>query len=124
MSKDKRTFVIVNPDGTESGQYTGTQPAQAAKKAIKEVAKELNVPVTIKLRARGEKRIHVFRGHVSMDKAPENRPAWMPAVVKIAHVTKVGIEPLDKIGPELVKSGAITSEMAAKVNALPLPKVN
>lgn len=123
-SKGKRTFVLVNSDGTETGAYTGTQPAQAAKKAIKEVAKELNVPVTIRIRARGEKRIHVFRGHVSMDIAPENRPSWMPAVVKTAHVAKVGVEKVDKIGAELVKSGAITEELREKVNALPLPKVN
>ncbi len=90
--KESRTFVIVNPDGTESGGYKGKIPSQAAKKAIKEICKNLNEPVTLRIRERGTKKIHIFRGHVSLDQAPEKRPAWMPAMVKMAHVTKVGVE--------------------------------
>lgn len=121
-----RNFVIVNPDNTEQGSYTGRTPRQAATKAIKAVCEKVNDPTTIRLRARGEKRIHVFRGHISMEKAPMDRPTWIPEFVKVAHVAKVGIEKVDKIGSELVKAGVLTNEVVAKINTLPLPgqKVN
>lgn len=121
-----RNFVIVNPDGTESGSYTGRTPRQAALKAIKATNAPLNTPTTIKLRERGTNKVHVFRGHISIETAPENRPKWIPAMIEVAHVAKVGIEKVDKVATELVKSGVLTNEDVAKINALPLPneKVN
>lgn len=125
--KPIRHFVIVKPDGTESGSYTGRTPRQAALKAIKEVAATDGKPSTLGIRERGTNKVHVFIGHISMENAPENAPAWLKkGLIKVAHVAKVGIEKVDKIGPELVKSGVLTSEDVAKINALPLPgqKVN
>lgn len=90
--KKLKTFVIVNPDGTESRQFKGKAPRQAAIKAIGTLGGTKDKPVTIILRARGEKKQHIFKGYVETVKAPEKRPKWMKEMIKKAHVEKIGIK--------------------------------
>lgn len=90
--KEMHTFVIVKPNGTEEGTFKGRQPRQAALKAINSVGGTKEKPTTIRLRQRGEKKIHIFQGYVEKVKSPEKRPAWMAEMVKKPFVTKLGIE--------------------------------
>ncbi len=89
---ETRTFVIVNPDGTESGTFKGKSPRPAAIKAVKTLTGTKEKPATFKLREKGAHTIHIFSGYTEMVKAPEKRPAWMKEMIKAAHVGKVGIE--------------------------------
>ena len=90
-----RNFVLRNEDGTEHGVFTGKQPRQAALKAANRSEGTKNKPVTIRLRERGTKKIHVFKGWKEIVKAPENRPAWMPEEISKPFVKKEKIETIE-----------------------------
>ena len=75
---DMRNFVLHDEDGTEHGVYTGKQPRQAALKAANRSEGTKKKPVTLRLRERGTKKVHVFKGWREKVKAPENKPSWMP----------------------------------------------
>ena len=94
----KRTYVVVSPDGTESGAYTGKQPRQAALKAINALAGSATKekPYTVRLRERGTKKIHTFSGYIAIVDASKNKPKWLPDKIKKPFVTKVGIEKKNK----------------------------
>ena len=93
VKKESRTFVIVNPDQTESGSFKGVQPRQAAVKAINDNGTGTKEkPVIIRLRERGTMKIHVFSGYTYMEKAPANKPKWLPDIIKKSHVEKLGVE--------------------------------
>jgi hypothetical protein len=92
---DARKFVLRNEDGTEYGVYTGKQPRQAALKVANQSEGTKNKPVTIKLRERGTKKVHVFKGWRVKVKAPENRPSWMAEDVFKPFVKKEKIETLE-----------------------------
>ena len=88
---EKRYFVLRTKDGKESGVFSGRQPRQAALKAA-------NRNVTdIRLRERGTKKVHIYKGARSQVSAPANAPDWMPAKVWKPSVNKVGIEYLKKL---------------------------
>ena len=70
--------------------FTGRAPRQAALKAA-------NRGITdIKLRERGTKKVHNFKGSRNQVDAPANAPSWMGSKVWKPAVKKVGIERLDK----------------------------
>ena len=50
----------------------------------------------IKLRERGTKKVHVFKGWKETIKAPENRPSWMPEKINKPFVKKEKIETIEK----------------------------
>lgn len=58
----------------EHGVYEGTQPRQAALKIANRSEGTKNNPVTIRLRERGTKKVHVFKGWKEKVKAPDNKP--------------------------------------------------
>lgn len=87
-----KNYIRVNPDGTERGIYTGRQPRQAALKAASDSNGTKDNPETIKLRERGTKKLHVFKGYKQIVDAPDNRPTWMPDKINKPFVEKVGIE--------------------------------
>jgi hypothetical protein len=85
---DKKYFVLMR-SGEDTGQvFASRQPRGAALKAATRGATE------IRLRERGTKRVHVFKGWTEMVNKPANGPAWLPDKVKKANVKKVGIEHL------------------------------
>ncbi len=94
--KEINTFVVVAPDGSESGTFKGRQPRQAALKAINSIGGTKEKPTTIKLRQRGEKKLHIFQGYVEKVKSPEKRPAWIPEMVNKPNVKKLGVEHPEK----------------------------
>src|SRR5674536_64123 len=64
-----RNFVLRDEDGSEHGVFTGKQPRQAALKAANKGNGTKKKPVTIKLRERGTKKVHVFKGWKEIVKA-------------------------------------------------------
>jgi Non-histone chromosomal protein MC1 len=51
--------------------------------------------VTIRLRERGTKKVHVFKGWREQVNAPEKRPSWMPEKIFKPFVKKEKIETLE-----------------------------
>ena len=92
---EKKYYVLKK--GNENHVFTGRSPRQAALKAAARGFTE------IKLRERGRRNkdktytIHVFKGDYKKVAAPENRPSWLPAMIKKASVSKVGIEKVKKV---------------------------
>jgi hypothetical protein len=90
-----RNFVLRNEDGSESGVFTGKQPRQAALKAANRGKGTKKNPEIIRLRERGTKKVHVFKGWREHIKAPENKPSWMPDKIWKPFVKKEKIENIE-----------------------------
>ncbi|MCK4968734.1 MAG: non-histone chromosomal MC1 family protein [Candidatus Aenigmarchaeota archaeon] len=88
---EKRYFVLREKNGNESGVFSGRQPRQAALKAANRGIKD------IRLRERGTKKVHIYKGSRNEVSAPSNAPDWMPAKVWKPNVQKVGIEYMKKL---------------------------
>jgi hypothetical protein len=54
-----------------------------------------SLDMNIRLRERGTKKLHVFKGWREQVKAPENRPSWMPEKIFKPFVKKEKIETLE-----------------------------
>ncbi|MBU4246689.1 MAG: non-histone chromosomal MC1 family protein [Nanoarchaeota archaeon] len=87
---EKRYFSL-RQGNKEVGVFTGSQPRQAALKAANRGYTD------IKLRERGTKKIHIFKGSRKQVAAPENAPEWMGAKVWKPNVKKLGIDRLGKL---------------------------
>ncbi len=92
-----RNFVLREKNGKEAGVFTGNQPRQAALKAANRSKGTKSKPVELRLRERGSKKVHIFKGWKEVVPAPKNKPAWMPARINKPNVKKVGSEKLNKI---------------------------
>ena len=90
-----KNFVLISKNGTETSVFTGKQPRQAALKAANRVGGTKSNPVEIRLRERGTKKVHIFKGWKEIVSAPKNKPAWMPDKINKPFVKKAGIEKLD-----------------------------
>jgi Non-histone chromosomal protein MC1 len=88
---EKRNFALRDAKGNEIGVFTGKQPRQAALKAANRGIKD------IRLRERGTKKVHIFKGERKQVNKPKNAPAWMPAKIWKPVVKKVGVEKLTKV---------------------------
>ena len=83
---DKKYFVLMSGGKDTAQVFASRQPRGAALKAATRGHSE------IRLRERGTKRVHCFKGWVEIVDAPANKPAWLPDRVKKANVKKLGIE--------------------------------
>jgi len=92
-----KNFILRNKNGSEDGVFTGRQPRQAALKAANRIGGTKDKPVDIRLRERGTKKVHIFKGWKEEIEAPKNKPAWMPEKINKPFVKKVGIEKLEKL---------------------------
>ncbi len=92
---ETKNFVLISKNGTETSVFTGKQPRQAALKAANRIGGTKSKPVEIRLRERGTKKIHIFKGWKEIVSAPKNKPAWMPDKINKPFVKKAGIEKLD-----------------------------
>ena len=98
MAKSKlRNYILRQKNGKESGIFTGNQPRQAALKAANRSSGTKAKPVEIRLRERGTKKIHIFKGWRALVSAPKNKPKWMPDKINKPNVIKAGVEKLKKI---------------------------
>ena len=76
-------------NGEDTSQvFASRQPRGAALKAA------TRGHTDIRLRERGTKRVHVFKGSQTMVDKPANGPDWLPDKIKKANVSKQGIEHL------------------------------
>ncbi len=91
-----RNFVL-REKNKETGVFTGHQPRQAALKAANRSSGTKTKPVEIRLRERGSKKVHIYKGWKELVSAPKNKPEWMPAKINKPNVKKAGIEILKKI---------------------------
>ena len=92
-----KNFILRKKNGTEEGVFTGRQPRQAALKAANRIGGTKSNPVELRLRERGTKKIHIFKGWKEIIAAPKNKPEWMPDKINKPFVKKVGIEKLEKL---------------------------
>ena len=92
---DIRNFVLRDEDGNEHGVFTGKQPRQAALKAANKGDGTKSKPEIIRLRERGTKKVHIFKGWKEIVKAPENRPSWMPEEINKPFVKKEKVETIE-----------------------------
>lgn len=83
-------FFALRKGNSEASVFSGRQPRQAALKAAARGFTD------IKLRERGTKRVHVFKGDRVKVDAPANRPSWMGAKIWKPRVKKLGVEHLKK----------------------------
>jgi Non-histone chromosomal protein MC1 len=90
-----RNFVLRNEDGTEHGVFTGKQPRQAALKAANKGNGTKNNPEIIRLRERGTKKVHIYKGWKQVVKAPEDKPDWMQEKINKPFVKKERIETIE-----------------------------
>jgi hypothetical protein len=94
--KAKKKYYVMKK-GNKISVFTGRSPRQAALKAASRGIKD------IRLRERGRRNkdrtytIHIFKGDYKTVDAPANRPSWLPAKIKKAIVSKVGVEKVKKI---------------------------
>ena len=88
MSDGKKYFVLMENGKDTSQVFASKQPRGAALKAATR-GHEM-----IRLRERGTKRVHVFKGSISMVPKPAGGPDWLPDMIKKANVKKQGIEHL------------------------------
>ena len=85
---EKKYFVLMKNGEDTSQVFASRQPRGAALKAA------TRAHTDIRLRERGTKRVHVFKGSQTMVDKPANGPAWLPDKIKKANVSKQGIEHL------------------------------
>lgn len=93
--EETKNFVLRSKSGTETSVFTGKQPRQAALKAANRIGGTKSKPAEIRLRERGTKKVHIFKGWKEIVSAPKNKPAWMPDKINKPFVKKAGIEKLD-----------------------------
>ncbi len=73
----KRTFVLRDKNGKETGVFTGKKPRQAALKVANRIDGTKAKPVEIRLRERGSRKVHIYKGWKETADAPKNKPTWM-----------------------------------------------
>ncbi|MFW6436956.1 MAG: non-histone chromosomal MC1 family protein [Halococcoides sp.] len=100
---DKRNFALRESGGEEPSVFSGRTPRQAALKAARrldpadsEVAAKAN-STTIQLREKGTTKVHVYEGWAWNERAPDDKPDWMPSEITKGNVSKEGVEHLEEI---------------------------
>ena len=87
MSENNKKNFVLMQDGKDTDiVFANRKPRGAALKAAARGHEE------IRLRERGTKRVHVFKGWREQVKSPDNRPSWLPESVWKAKVKKLGVE--------------------------------
>jgi|WetSurMetagenome_2_1015567.scaffolds.fasta_scaffold23047_3 hypothetical protein len=88
---EKRNFALRDAEGDETHVFAGTAPRQAALKAATRGFTD------IRLREKGTKKVHIFRGERKQVQRPKKAPAWMPQKIWRPSVRKICIEKLEEI---------------------------
>jgi len=98
---DKRNFALRDGNGNETSVFSGRTPRQAALKAARRLdparSEQQAEHHDIRLREKGTKKVHHYKGWAWTEEAPEDKPDWMPEEITEANVRKEGIEHLDEI---------------------------
>ena len=100
----KRNFMLLNVDHEDIGKFTGKSPRQAALKVANSGVVDITLRETGQRRVRSthegkvtEYKIHHYTGSRVLRAKTEKDPDWMPAMINIPHVEKIGSEwiPID-----------------------------
>ncbi|SDJ92322.1 Non-histone chromosomal protein MC1 [Halovenus aranensis] len=98
---DKRNFALRQTGGEETSVFSGRTPRQAALKAARRLdpapSEDDADPEELRLREKGEKKVHVYEGWAWEEHAPDDKPDWMPEEITKGNVSKEGVEHLDEI---------------------------
>jgi hypothetical protein len=98
---DKRNFALREADGEETSVFSGRTPRQAALKAARRLdpapSEDAADPEELRLREKGEHKVHVYEGWAWDETAPDDKPDWMPEEITKGNVSKEGVEHLDEI---------------------------
>ena len=98
---DKRNFALREENGEETSVFSGATPRQAALKAARRLepasSEESAETQEIRLREKGEHKVHVYEGWAWEEEAPEDKPDWMPSEITKGNVSKQGVEHLEEL---------------------------
>lgn len=98
---DKRNFALREENGEETSVFSGATPRQAALKAARRLepasSEDAAEPQKIRLREKGEHKVHVYEGWAWEEQAPDDKPNWMPNEITKGNVSKQGVEHLDEL---------------------------
>ena len=102
MSQNKeRNFALRTTDGDEPSVFSGKTPRQAALKAARRLepapSEDAAETEEIRLREKGEHKVHVYEGWAWEEEAPEDKPNWMPEEITKGNVSKQGVEHLEEL---------------------------
>ena len=113
----KKYFVLMKGKVDTERVFTGSQPRRAAlKAATRGVA-------NIRLRERGTKKVHMFKGSRKRVEAPMGAPSWLPAIVWKPIVRKLGIEHMGPKRAAPIIKRAKRKAVKKKARARPKRKV-
>ena len=101
MAQEKRNFALRTDSGEEPSVFSGATPRQAALKAARRLepasSEDAAQPQEIRLREKGEHKVHVYEGWAWEEQAPDDKPNWMPDEITKGNVSKQGVEHLDEL---------------------------
>jgi len=98
---EERNFALRTTDGDEPSVFSGKTPRQAALKAARRLepapSEDAAGTEEIRLREKGEHKVHVYEGWAWEEEAPEDKPNWMPEEITKGNVSKQGVEHLEEL---------------------------
>jgi nucleoid protein MC1 len=98
---EERNFALRTTDGDEPSVFSGKTPRQAALKAARRLepapSEDAAETEEIRLREKGEHKVHVYEGWAWEEEAPEDKPNWMPEEITKGNVSKQGVEHLEEL---------------------------
>lgn len=98
---EERNFALRETGGDESSVFSGKTPRQAALKAARRLdpapSEDEAETEEIRLREKGEHKVHVYEGWAWEEQAPDDKPNWMPEEITKGNVSKQGVEHIDEI---------------------------
>lgn len=98
---EERNFALRTTDGDEPSVFSGKTPRQAALKAARRLepapSEDAAETEEIRLREKGEHKVHIYEGWAWEEEAPEDKPNWMPEEITKGNVSKQGVEHLEEL---------------------------
>ena len=98
---EERNFALRTTDGDEPSVFSGKTPRQAALKAARRLepapSEDAAETEEIRLREKGEHKVHVYEGWAWEEEAPEDKPNWMPEEITKGNVSKQGVKHLEEL---------------------------
>src|SRR5659263_586710 len=92
-----RNFVLREKNGKEEGVFTGHQPRQAALKAANRSKGTKSKQVELRLRERGTKKVHIYKGWKKSFEAQKKKPKGMPEKTKRPNEKRLSVGLLIKV---------------------------
>lgn len=102
MTDETRNFALRSENGEETSVFSGRYPRQAALKAARQESTSAQSEhaaqaVELRLRERGTKTVHVYKGWSWVEETDESDPGWLGTTVTEANVSKEGVTHVEEI---------------------------